>query len=197
MAALFLELAKPDELGFSRKVAVSEFVGKYEKLQFGNGGSWIRKDGSLAKYYNIRRHPVGRGKITHVELQGFNKVEIQKPIPNAIRMKITARRCVVLNISNTQCDHKDGRLDDPRLSNPSLITIEDFQPLSQAANTAKRQHCRVCRDTDKRFDARLLGYHISQVRGNGEYNGTCVGCYWHDPHFFNSEVSKYFNDKEQ
>lgn len=64
MAALFLELAKPDELGFSRIVAVNEFIGKYEKLQFGNGGSWIRKDGSLAKHYNIRRHPPGRGKIT-------------------------------------------------------------------------------------------------------------------------------------
>lgn len=41
---LFLELAKPDETGNSRKVLVSEFVGKYEPLKLGNGGSWCRDD---------------------------------------------------------------------------------------------------------------------------------------------------------
>ena len=35
---LFLELAKPDATGNSRMVLVSEFIGKYERLQFGNGG---------------------------------------------------------------------------------------------------------------------------------------------------------------
>ena len=73
-AALFLELAQPDSLGFSRSVPVSEFTGQYARLQFGNGGDWIRKDGSLAKRFNIRRHPEGTGRITHVELQGFRKV---------------------------------------------------------------------------------------------------------------------------
>ena len=73
-AALFLELAQPDDLGFSPAVSVAEFTDQYAKLQFGNGGDWIRQDGSLAKHYNIRRHPEGKGKITHVELQGFRKV---------------------------------------------------------------------------------------------------------------------------
>ncbi|QOR04898.1 hypothetical protein [Campylobacter cuniculorum] len=40
---LFLKLAKPDEKGFSRWVSVSEFVGAYESLKLGNGGSWCRK----------------------------------------------------------------------------------------------------------------------------------------------------------
>ena len=48
----------------------------------------------------------------------------------------------------------------------------------------------------KRFDAKRLGYQVSQVRGNGLYNGTCVGCYWHDPLFFNSEVSKHFTNNK-
>ena len=48
-AALFIELAKPDEYGFSRAVPITEFVGKYAVLQFGNGGDWIRKDGRLAR----------------------------------------------------------------------------------------------------------------------------------------------------
>ena len=188
-AALFLELAQPDDLGFSPAVSVAEFTGQYAKLQFGNGGDWIRQDGSLAKHYNIRRHPEGKGKITHVELQGFRKVVIQKPIPQGIRQEVTADRCVVLATGSTQCDHKDGRLDDPRLSDINLVTIDDFQPLSRAANDAKRQHCIECRDTGNRFDAKRLGYSVSQVRGDGKYNGTCVGCYWHDPMFFNAEVS--------
>ncbi len=192
-AALFLRLAQPDDLGFSRPVSVEEFVGEYENLQFGNGGDWIRKDGPLAKHYNIRRHPEGRGKITHVELQGYRKVVIQKPIPDSIRRTVIARRCVVLDTGNPQCDHKDGRLDDPRLSDANQVTESDFQPLSQAANNAKRQHCRVCRDTGERFDAKRLGYQVSQVRGNGKYNGTCVGCYWHDPYFFNQEASRNYN----
>ena len=99
---------------------------------------------------------------------------------------------VVLATGSPQCDHKDGRLDDPRLSDASLVTVDDFQPLSRGANDAKRQHCLECRDTGNRFDARRLGYSVGQVRGDGRYNGTCVGCYWHDPVFFNAEVSKNF-----
>ena len=190
-ASLYIELAEPDDLGFSRPVSVGEFEGKYESLKFGNGGDWIRRDGRLARHYNIRRHPEGRGKITHVELQGFKKVPVtEKPIPKHIGEQIKSQRCVVLGTSNPECDHKDGRLDDPRLSDANRVTIDDFQPLSKAANDAKRQHCLDCRDTGQRFDAKRLGYSVSQVRGNGWYNGTCVGCYWHDPIFFNQEVSK-------
>lgn len=50
---LFLELAKPDEKGFSRWVRVSEFVGAYRALQLGNGGSWCRASSTLAKTYIV------------------------------------------------------------------------------------------------------------------------------------------------
>ena len=192
-AALFLELAQPDSLGFSRPVPVTEFKGPFARLQFGNGGDWIRQDGPLAKRFNIRRHPEGKGKITHVELQGFRKVVIQKPIPQGIRNEVTSGRCVVLATGSPQCDHKDGRLDDPRLSDARRVTIADFQPLSRGANDAKRQHCLECRHSGNRFDATRLGYSVRQVRGDGRYNGTCVGCYWHDPLFFNAEASKNFH----
>ena len=36
---LFLELAKPNVQGVSRWVRVTEFVGKYADLAFGNGAS--------------------------------------------------------------------------------------------------------------------------------------------------------------
>lgn len=48
---LFLELAQPDEKGFSRWVYVTEFTGKYKDLKMGNGGPWCRKSSSLAKSY--------------------------------------------------------------------------------------------------------------------------------------------------
>ena len=98
-------------------------------------------------------------------------------------------RCVVLDTSNPECDHKDGRLDDPRLSDVKRQTISDFQPLSHAANAAKRQHCKSCRETGKRFDARKLGYKMAQIKGDEDYNGTCVGCYWYDPKKFNEMAS--------
>lgn len=194
--ALFIELARPNALGFSREVSVEEFVGKYQDLVFGNGASWARKEGTLAKHYNVLRLKKGKGnRITHVQLQGYAEKSAQKPIPPKIRQQIIADRCVVLATSKPECDHKNGRPDDePRLSDSSQVTMDDFQALSKAANDAKRQHCKNCRNDGIRFDAKRLGYQVSQVRGNREYEGTCVGCYWHDPLFFNKEVSRNFSD---
>lgn len=77
---LFLELAQPDKTGNSRKVLVSEFVGKYERLKFGNGGDWCRSDGTLAKKYIIERFKEGNS-IVAIQLFGFNnKKRIQKQI---------------------------------------------------------------------------------------------------------------------
>ena len=188
-AALFLELAKPNANGFSRRVYVTEFQGEHDKLRFGNGGDWCRSDGSLAKYYNIERHQA-KGKIDYVRLHGFNKNPIEKPIPKAVRDELVDKRCAILDVGNVQIDHKDGRRDDPRLNDSSKVTIEDFQPLSQAANVAKRAHCFECRVTGRRYDATRLGYAVSQFEGDGVYRGSCIGCYWHDPFAFNRAVSQ-------
>jgi hypothetical protein len=40
--------------------------------------------------------------------------------------------------------------------NSSTQKLEDFQPLSKAANDAKRQHCKICMRTGERFDAKKL-----------------------------------------
>lgn len=188
LGALFLELASPDPDGFSRRVFVKEFVGPYARLRLGNGGSWCRDDGPLAREFNIHRVKE-KGAIVAVELHGLKKQPITKPIPRDIRELIVAQRCPVLNTSNPECDHKDGRRDDPRLNDPARVTVDDFQPLSKAANNAKRQHCRECRETGKRFDARTLGFAIAQTKGNGDYRGSCVGCYWHDVRAFHENAS--------
>ena len=75
---------------------------------------------------------------------------------------------------------------------PDEIKPDDFQPLSKTANNAKRQHCKICRETGKRFDATRLGYSVKQYKGNQKYEGSCIGCYWYDPLMFNKKVSKDF-----
>ena len=188
LGALFLELAQPDDDGFSRRVGVDEFVGRYDRLKLGNGGSWCRDDGPLAREFNIHRIKE-KGRIIAVELHGEKKQPIEKPIPAQIKAQIVAQRCVVLFTSNPECDHKDGRRDDPRLSDASRVTLDDFQPLSKAANNAKRQHCRECRETGHRFDARQLGFATAQTKGNGVYRGSCIGCFWYDVRQFRRDVS--------
>ncbi|MBC6436547.1 MAG: hypothetical protein GDA52_00090 [Rhodobacteraceae bacterium] len=142
----------------------------------------------MAKKFNIQRHKEGN-RIVAVQLHGWKKQAIAKPIPQSIRDALKDSKCAVLNTGNVEIDHKDGRRDDPRLMSGTSVKESDFQPLSKPANNAKRQHCKRCRDTGNRFDARVLGYAISQVKGNGVYRGSCVGCYWHDPFMFNQLAS--------
>ncbi len=186
---LFLELAKPYEQGFSRDVKIEEFVQDYQKLQMGNGGDWCRDDGKLAEVYNIVR-TLKKGKIVSVRLEGFKKIPIDKQIRKDIVSFYKHKKCVVLDVSNVEIDHKDGRRDDPRISDLSAQKQDDFQPLSKCVNNAKRQHCKVCRETGIRYDATKLGYAISHYKGGTKYNGSCIGCYWYDPFEFNKNVSK-------
>ncbi len=190
---LFLELAKPDDKGFSKPVKIDRFIGDYEGLILGNGGSWCRTTSTLGKKFIINRIKKGN-KIVAVELAGYNTVPTGKPIPAHIKRIISKKRCAILAIGRVEVDHKDGHGDDPRLSDIKQVREDDFQPLSKAANDAKRQHCKECRESDKRFDARRLGYSFGYVRGHEVYEGTCVGCYWHDPYFFNQEISKNSNE---
>jgi|TARA_B100000959_G_scaffold260646_1_gene297361 hypothetical protein len=188
---LFLELAQPNDAGFSRVVKINEFEGKYERLEFGNGGDWCRHDSALRKKYNVDvQHKNGgeTGPIVSVELVGFNKNPTLRPINASISKEVKRQRCVILHTSKPEVDHKDGRLDDPRLSDINQQTLKDFQPLSKAANVAKRQHCKECKASGIRFDATNIGYPVSHYQGNPEYQGTCVGCYWYSPLEFRAKL---------
>lgn len=176
-------------------VDVDEFVGRCDRPKLSDGGSWYRDDGPLAREFTIHRIKE-KGWIVAVELHGEKKQPIGKSIPAQIKAQITAQRCVALYTSNPECDHKDGRRDDPRLSDASRVTSDDFQPLSKAANNAKRQHCRECRETGQRFDARQLGFPAAQTKGNGVYRGSCTGCYWYDVRQFRAEVGSRAGEVE-
>lgn len=193
--SLFIELAKPDNKGFSRWVSVSEFVGKYESLKFGNGADWARSDGNLARTYVLERdnsQTVGN-RVDRIRLNGFRKDKAgSQQIRADIIKEIKKRRCVVLGTSNPETDHKDGRKDNLRVMNTKTQVLEDFQPLSKAANTAKRQFCKECKATGNRYDAKQLGYPISFTEGSIKYEKPlgCIGCFWYDPIEFRKHLKE-------
>lgn len=184
---LFLELAEPDiETGISRWVDVSEFVGRYKSLELGNGGSWCRKESTLAKVYIIEfdKNKTAGNRIDRIKLNGLNEEDLgSQQIRADIKKVIKAQRCVILATSNPEVDHKNGRKNDLRVMTLETQNLDDFQPLSKAANDAKRQICKECRNTENRFDARKIGYPISVTKGGLKYENDlgCIGCFWYDP----------------
>ncbi len=192
---LFIQLAQPDSNGVSRWVSVPEFVGEYACLTFGNGASWARKESTLAKKYVIefdKSISSGNG-IDRIRLNGFNNGDYSQYIRADIKKAIKARRCVILGTSNPEVDHKNGMKNEGRVMRNENQCLEDFQPLSKAANDAKRQFCKECRQTGIRYDAKLLGYPISYYSGVAEHHNeenACVGCYWYDPIEFKKHLSR-------
>ena len=183
---LFIKLAQPNENGVSRWVDISEFVGEYACLTFGNGASWARKESTLAKKYIIefdKSITPGNG-IDRIRLNGLNNGDYSQHIRADIKRTIKAQRCVVLGTSNPEVDHKNGMKNEDRVMRNEDQRLEDFQPLSKAANDAKRQYCKECRRTGIRYDAKKLGYPMSYYKGGATHNNeeiACEGCYWYDP----------------
>ncbi len=190
---LFIKLAQPNENGVSRWVDISEFVGEYACLTFGNGASWARKESTLAKKYIIefdKSITLGNG-IDRIRLNGLNNGDYSQHIRADIKRTIKAQRCVVLGTSNPEVDHKNGMKNEDRVMRNEDQRLEDFQPLSKAANDAKRQYCKECRRTGIRYDAKKLGYPMSYYKGGATHNNeenACEGCYWYDPMEFKKHL---------
>lgn len=183
---LFLKLAAPDKNGVSRWVYVSEFVGEYADLTFGNGASWARKESTLAKKYNVEfyKKDTPGNSIDRIRLNGFNNGDYSQHINASIKREIKSRRCVVLGTSNPEVDHKNGMKNEARVMKNEAQRLSDFQALSKAANDAKRQFCKECMRTGIRYDAKQLGYPMSYYKGGVKHNNeenACIGCYWYDP----------------
>lgn len=193
LIALFLELAKPnEETGESRWVYTSEFVDKYKDLVLGNGWSWGRKSSRLQRKYKVEVKRDGKGNaITAIRLVGYNEdAHFSQNIRQDIKDAISKRKCVMLGVNGSsentiiEVDHKDGRKEDMRVSDMATQKIEDFQPLCKAANDIKRQICKLCKMTDKRWDAKnISGNPYSFYEGDEQYTEElgCKGCYQYDP----------------
>ncbi|TSA86902.1 restriction endonuclease [Helicobacter mehlei] len=199
---LFLELAQPNTDGFSRWVSVSEFSGKYQELQLGNGGSWLRPSSSLAKKYKIEvdKSQSSGNSIDRIRLVGFNtkpqfNQAIRKDIVDALKNKPCVMCGIRGNSENTkiEIDHKDGRKNDLRVADIKSQRLEDFQPLCKADNDAKRQICKKCKETGQRWNAEQISGHLySFYKGDAHYTEKlgCVGCYQYDPVAYRQECAK-------
>ena len=202
----FLELANPNKEGVSRWVKTNEFIGNYEDLQLGNGGSWCRANSSLAKKYIVEfdKSQTNGNSIDAIRLNGFN---IQKSFNQSIRKDIKDfykdKNCVMLGVcgksENTkiEIDHKDGRKNDSRVADLKSQNLNDFQPLCKPANDMKREICKNCKKTNKRWDARNIPGNIyAFYEGDENYTKElgCVGCYQYDPvayrNFINNNSNK-------
>ncbi|WRG63792.1 HNH endonuclease [Helicobacter pylori] len=187
---LFLELAQPDKTGVSRWVRAIEFIGKYQGLQLGNGGSWCRSNSSLAKEFILEfdKGQTPGNSIDRIRLNGYNarcvfNQSIRQDIKNYYKQQCCAMCGAHGNSENTQIevDHKDGHKDDLRVSDSNTQIFDDFQALCKACNDKKRQICKKCKESGYRFDAtKILGNYYPFYEGEAEYDG-CVGCYQYDP----------------
>lgn len=183
----FLEIAKPNKDGYSDIIYIKDLIKINPKFALGNGGSWCRSDGTLGNMFIIKKIK-DKNKIIGIQLMGINENPVNKKIPLELRKLIQCERCAVLGIkSNIEADHKSGRYDKDDL------TINDLQPLSKGANTAKRAHCKKCKESGQRFDAKILGYSVSCIKGDLNSN-FCEGCYWYDIKEFNKTISKNYKD---
>lgn len=199
---LFLELAQVNKNGISRWVDIKEFVGKYKSLQLGNGGSWCRRSSNLAKKYNVEfdKTQTPGNSIDKIRLNGFNTQKtFNQTIRNDIRDFYKDKNCVMLGVNgnseNTtiEIDHKNGRKNCETVSNLATQKLEDFQPLCKAANDIKRQICKRCKETNKRWDAKnIKGNPYSFYCGDENYNDQlgCKGCYQYDPVEYRKEAVK-------
>ena len=190
---LFLELAQPNEYGVSRWVAVTEFLGRYKELTFGNGASWCRAGSTLDRQYIIEKDrsvTPGNG-IDRIRLAGIRREQsFNQYIRPDIKAYYREKNCVMLGVKGSsvntriEIDHKDGRKEDWKVSDPATQQLSDFQPLCKAANDAKRQICKRCKATNLRWKAKnLLGNPFDFYEGTEQYTPTlgCIGCYQYDP----------------
>lgn len=199
---LFLNLAKPNENGVSRWVMTSEFVGIYKDLQLGNGGSWCKASSNLAKIYIVEfdKSKTSGNSIDAIRLNGFNKkLQFNQSIREDIKNFYKDKKCVMLGVcgksENTkiEIDHKNGRKDDFRISDKKSQKLDDFQPLCKAANDIKRQICKICKETNKRWNAKnISGNPYSFYVGDENYTQElgCVGCYQYDPVAYRKKSSE-------
>lgn len=183
---LFEELAEIDENGCSRWVSVEEFVGKYQGLQLLNGAGWSRNDGPFGKKYIVERDRsfTPGNRTDAIRTVGFNDLDYSQHINASIKKYIKKQRCAILGTSNPEVDHKNGMKNESRVMCNEDQRLSDFQPLSKAANDAKRQFCKECIRTGIRYDAKKLGYPISFYKGGITHNreeNACEGCFWYDP----------------
>lgn len=146
--------------------------------------------------YEIEEFKSGN-RITKFKILGLAKDKYTNSIQSDIVKKIKKEKCSFLNTyANIEVDHKNGRYNDPRVLDIHTQVYDDFQPLSKIINNLKREHCKKCKTTGKKFDATTLGFLVPNLNGEDVHNNLpngCEGCFFHDIKHFkcsHKEITK-------
>jgi hypothetical protein len=179
----FIELSGFDEKKpYENKiVSVDQFIGKYNNLKLGNGGSWCRnsawkhhkvatmkKNGVInylwetdneneknivSKAFSV--YPVTKGNsIQYFGIFGLKEQNKLRPIRSDIKDYWVKFPCVFCGLKeNLVCDHKNDLYNDSRVLNTKTQTKEDFQSLCNKCNLIKRQVSKETIRKKKRYGA--------------------------------------------
>lgn len=157
---------------------------------FGNGGDWCRDDAWKRYGIKIHRHKYN-GAIVELSYEFISVESFTQQIRPDISSVISKDKCVSCGTtSDIEVDHKNGRKNGPEMD-INLQVLNHFQPLCGHCNKVKRERCKKCEESDKRFDARdNLYYTTGWIEGEEDYqeNIGCVGCYWYDPKKFKERL---------
>jgi hypothetical protein len=195
-----LEYLHPDDQGNSRWLEISwllkELPDRYRPRIAGNGSCMFVKGRGLGRDFIFdKRYKRGLIAVRSVGLLG--QIQREQSIRSDIAATIRQMPCALLGTyQNIEVDHKNGRKNDRRLEDLSLQVLDDFQPLNSTVNAVKREHCRRCEASGKRYDARDRGFRHGWWIG-GEAFLSCNGCFWHDIRRFNAEMSRGFKQNEE
>ena len=190
IGATFIENVNIDENGWTDIIYLKDLIKIDNRFSCNNGCQWARKGSMLDNTYNlVRIHANELGgsgnKVVAIQLRGFKEKVENHNIPAEVRKALKGQPCVVLGVitSDMEIDHKNGKYDSDE------YTLNDFQPMSKAVNNAKREHCKRCNATNKRFCASTLGYNVDFIEGDIN-SPSCKGCYWFDPVAFRKALIK-------
>ena len=180
------DVFRPDERGKSRWVSISDLQARYPDLsgQFGgNGSNFFTRNSPILDFAleaELNGNKVVRRRLAGLAYKPVNSTA--RTIRPDILRQIRSQPCALTgSTSNIECDHRCSRR--PPNTQPQLQHVEDFQPLSKAANCRKRQACNECMQTGERFDATPLGFSVGWTNGN-LHTQSCEGCFWFDPREF-------------
>lgn len=184
LGKLFERIAKPDAQGISQVILIKDLIKYSPDFETTNGCSWARSHTSyLGKKYIIKRSKLGN-KVHSIQLIGFNTDPEKHNIPQNVRNYFKDKpSCFSGSQQDLQIDHKNGKYND---EDPN--DINNYQILTRQENDIKRQYCKSCKNTGKRFDAKSLGFGISWTAGD-EKSSSCIGCFWNDIKDFRQKVS--------
>lgn len=181
--AVITEVFRPDERGISRWVEIAALKARFpeQQNQFGGNGSnfFSRNSPVLDFALDSRKEGSAVSARRLVGLTNTVSNQTSRVIRPDILRQIRSQPCALTGAtSEIECDHRCSRR--PPNTDPQLQSLDEFQPLSKAANCRKRSVCNSCMASHRRFDARSLGFAVGWTVGDAT-TASCEGCFWFDP----------------